>query len=65
MLAEFMSLMSVPEKLQEFISLVMEAADRYQETEEMKALKNVDVAGRKKAEETIDDAVIVGNYSVI
>lgn len=59
MLDGIMSLAGVPEKLQQFISLVMEATDKYQDAEKAAALEAVDVEGREKAEQAIDDAAIV------
>ena len=63
MLDGIMALADVPEKLQQFILLVMEVAekvsDKYQDAEKAAALEAVDVTGREKAEETIDDAMIV------
>ena len=59
MLDGIMSLAGVPDKLQQFISLVMEAADKYQDAEKAAALEALDVTGREKAGEIVDDAAIV------
>ena len=66
MLDGIMSLASVPERLQQFISLVMEAAslvmeaaDKYQDAEKAAALEAIDVTGREQAGEAIDDAATV------
>ena len=63
MLDGIMALADVPEKLQQFISLVMEVAekvsDKYQDAEKAAALEAVDVTGREKAGEVVDDAAIV------
>ena len=59
MLDGIMSLAGVPDKLQQFISIVMEAADKYQDAEKAAALEAVDVTGREKAGEIVGDAAIV------
>ena len=59
MLDGFMSLLGLPEKLKQFISIVMEAAGKYEEAEKTAALEMIDVTGQEKAEKAIDDAVIV------